>query len=184
MVHRCNLHLAPAGGLTPGSSSCLSLDHAVVVNALSASLRSSPPFTRRARMILAILLASATATTLNGRRVRSFVIQSGMGAPRRACFRTAVAPKTSSFLGVGFPIFDILQSRSLRSHAAKCRPETNPCGSATSASIDAVVMEPTPGMVINRRISALPRASWMISRSSFPIRLFRARASPPDRCRS
>jgi hypothetical protein len=42
----------------------------------------------------AILLASATATTLNGRRARSWVSQGYFSGYWRACFNTAQAPTT------------------------------------------------------------------------------------------
>ena len=107
-------------------------------------------------MTLAILLASAMAATLAGRRASRLVSQGDTVAPRRACLDTAVAPTTSKERNTGFPILEILPNRSLPPvecifgvkpiHAAKCRPELNAPGSGTKATIVAAVMGPTPGI--------------------------------------
>src|SRR5580693_7413325 len=111
-----------------------------------AGLRvNTPPFVRSAQTILAILLASAIAATLAGRRASRPVNQGDTVAPRRACLDTAVAPTTSKERNTGFPILEILPNRSLPPvecifgvkpiHAAKCRPELNALGSGTKATI-------------------------------------------------
>ena len=64
-------------------------------------------------MIRAILLASATATTLKGRRAKSPISHCGALSLPFTCRNTDVAPQTSSERSVGLPIFDMLPSRSL-----------------------------------------------------------------------
>ena len=64
-------------------------------------------------MMRAILLASATATTLKGRRAKRAISHWGALALPRACRRTEVAPRTSRERSIGLPIFDIPPSRSL-----------------------------------------------------------------------
>ena len=98
-------------------------------------------------MMRAILLASATATTLQGRRARRAVIHlEALGLPR-ACLSTAVGPTTRSERNAGLPIFDMRPNRSLPplecgfgvkpSQAAKCQPDLKPPGSGTSALTEA-----------------------------------------------
>src|SRR5438094_484111 len=55
----------------------------------------------------AILLARATATTLNGLRARSCVSHGYFSGCRRACFNTACAPTTRMHLRYWSPCFEI-----------------------------------------------------------------------------
>ena len=64
-------------------------------------------------MILAILLASAIATTLKGRRAKSAISHRGAFSLPFTRRKTDGAPQTSSERSVGFPIFDMPPSRSL-----------------------------------------------------------------------
>ncbi len=70
------------------------------------------PLTRIAHIVRAILLASATAATLCGRRAINDTTQPGNFEPLRACFRIDVAPTISSVRNCLFPRFEILPSRS------------------------------------------------------------------------
>lgn len=64
-------------------------------------------------MILVILLASATATTVKGRRAKSAISHLGAFSLPFTRRKTDVAPQTSSERSVGFPIFDMPPSGSL-----------------------------------------------------------------------
>ena len=130
-------------------------------------------------MIRAILLASATATTLKGRLARSAVSHDRARASLRAIRRTDVAPMTRRVRSSGLPIFEMRPDRSLPplewglganpSQAAKWRPDLNPPGSGTSDLMVAAVMAPTPGIVVRRRMSSSRFASVTIERSSLSI---------------
>lgn len=63
-------------------------------------------------MILAILLARATAATLKGRLASNAFNQGLASALFRAIRRTDLAPTTNSERIYGFPIFNIRPSRS------------------------------------------------------------------------
>ncbi|WP_292326076.1 hypothetical protein, partial [Mesorhizobium sp.] len=65
-------------------------------------------------MILAILLASAIATTLKGRRAKSATSHGGALSLPFTRRKTDVAPQTSSERSVGLPIFDMPPSRNCR----------------------------------------------------------------------
>src|SRR6516164_1912304 len=103
----------------------------------------------------AILLASATATTLNGRRARSCVSHGYFLGCWRARRRTACAPTTrmrrkyrSPCLEIG-PSFCLPPVESCRGtspiQAAKSRPERKTMGSDTVAAIALAPMMPMPG---------------------------------------
>ncbi|MDQ0458346.1 hypothetical protein QO005_004707 [Rhizobium paknamense] len=72
-----------------------------------------PPLTRIAHIMRAILLASATAATLQGRCAIMETAQPGSFEPLLACFRTAVARTISRVRSCLLPRFEILPSRSL-----------------------------------------------------------------------
>ena len=101
-------------------------------------------------MIRAILLANATAATLNGRLASSAFSQGRARSSFRAIRRTAVAPRTSRTRSSGLPILEIPPSRSLPplewgfgvnpTQAAKWRADLNPPGSGTRAFMVAAVM--------------------------------------------
>src|ERR1700721_3339791 len=92
-------------------------------------------------MIRAILLANATAATLNGRLASSAFSQGRARSSFRAIRRTAVAPRTRRTRSSGLPILEIPPSRSLPpldwglgvnpTQAAKWRADLNPPGPET-----------------------------------------------------
>ena len=102
------------------------------------------PRTIIAQAMRAILLASATAATLTGRRPIRRTSQSRFVPCRRAYRMTAIAPATSSHRKCRLPCFDILPSLSLPPveccrgtkpiQAAKLRPDENAVQSPTSAT--------------------------------------------------
>lgn len=75
--HRCFGTLPPAGG---GRRRAL----AAVAQAAAAGVRYVPPRTSSAQAMRAILFASATAATLNGRRASSWASQSARSGAHRA----------------------------------------------------------------------------------------------------
>jgi hypothetical protein len=110
------------------------------------------------------LLASATATSLKGRRARSCVSQgyfSGFCLARR---NTARAPTTRMRLRYWSPCLEIgpsfclppVESCSGTSpiQAAKSRPDRKTDGSATVAAIAVAPMTPMPGMVSSRLLAS------------------------------
>lgn len=127
----------------------------------------------------AILLASATATTLYWRRASKAVIHCGAFGLLRAWRTTDVAPTTSRERNMELPIFEMRPSRSLPplewglgvrpSQAAKCQPDLKPVGSGTSARTAAAVIAPTPGIVVNRRAVSLRREATMMAVSTVAI---------------
>ena len=72
-----------------------------------------PPLTSKAQMVRAILLASATNTTLTGRLCSVVRTQSGTSfKPRLASLMIEVAPTIKSVRSCRFPRFDIAPSLS------------------------------------------------------------------------
>jgi hypothetical protein len=65
-----------------------------LLTCVSTAARKVPPLASNAQGMRAILLASATATTLNGLRARSRVGQEYFSGCSRARFNTAYAPTT------------------------------------------------------------------------------------------
>ena len=102
--------------------------------AMIAGARYVPPFTRSAQIVRAILLASATATTLYGRRAISEMIHEGSFTPLRACFRIDVAPTISNVRNCLFPCFDIRPSRSLPPLELSLRSDADPGGEIAARS--------------------------------------------------
>ncbi len=128
----------------------------------------------------AILFASATAMTLNGRRNIMAAIHGDGWRPRRASLRTEVAPATSSVRSCWFPRFEIDPIRSFPPlecergvnpiQAAKSRPVRKPAGSGTTARTVAAIIGPTPGIAVSRRALASFLTASRIFRSSLSIR--------------
>ena len=75
--------------------------------AASAGARHLPPLANNAQATRAILLATATATTLNGLRSRSRVTHGYFSGWWRARFNTAWAPTTRMRLRYWSPCFEI-----------------------------------------------------------------------------
>src|SRR6516162_1622424 len=125
-----------------------------------------------AQAMRAILLASATAATLIGRRSIRRASQGRFVPCWRAYRMTAMAPATSSQRKCRLPCFEILPSLSLPPvecclgtkpiHAARLRPEVNSFQSPTSATSAVATIGPTPGISSSRRLSSLERCqAWM-----------------------
>src|SRR5712691_4013795 len=103
-----------------------------------------PPLASNAQAMRAILLASATATTLNGLRARSSVSHGYFSGCSRARFKTAWAPTTRMRLRYWSPCFEIGPSLCLPPvepsrgtnpiQAAKSRPDLKIFGSGTVAA--------------------------------------------------
>src|SRR5262249_24674055 len=124
-----------------------------------------------AQAIRAILLASATAATLIGRRSIRRASHSRFVPCWRAYRMTAMAPVTSSQRKCRLPCFEILPSRSLPPvecclgtkpiHAARLRPDENVFQSPTSATSAVATIGPTPGISSNRRLCSHERCqAW------------------------
>jgi hypothetical protein len=118
----------------------------------------------------AILLASATRTSIGGFRASMRAIQDPASAPLRAAQRgTVLAPMVSRRRKVRSPIFEVTPSSCLppvecclgvsKTQAAKSCPRLNVSAGGANA------VSPTPGTVINRRAVFL-FGRWAISRSS------------------
>src|SRR5712664_1749160 len=125
-----------------------------------------------AQAMRAILLASATAATLSGRRSIRPASQGRFVPCRRAYRMTAMAPATSSQRKCRLPCFEILPSLSLPPvecclgtkpiHAARLRPDENVFQSPPSAISAVATIGPTPGISSSRRLSSLERCqAWM-----------------------
>src|SRR6516162_8236664 len=127
----------------------------------------------------AILLASAMATTLNGRRARSCVSQGyfcGLCLARR---NTECAPITRSRRRYRSPCFDIGPSfclppvESCRGtspiQAAKSRPDRKAFGSVTVAVMALAPMVPIPGTLSSRLLSSFARCCIVSRFSTEPI---------------
>ena len=127
----------------------------------------------------AILLASATATTLNGLRARSCVSQGYFPAagahtaiPRRLrppeCVANSDPPVWRSA-----PASACRRSKSSRGtipiQAAKSRPDRKTFGSGTVAAIAAAPVIPIPGIVSSRWLASFDRCCTMIRFSIDPI---------------
>ena len=119
------------------------------------------PHTIMAQAMRAILLASATAATLIGRRSIRRASQ-GRFVPCWWAYRTtAMAPATSSQRKCRLPCFEIPPSLSLPPveyclgtkpiHAARLRPDVNSFQSPTSATRAVATIGPTPGISSSRR---------------------------------
>ncbi len=113
----------------------------------------------------AILLASATATSILGLRASIRASQELGSAPRRSAQRTTViAPMINSRLMSRWPIFDILPSRVLPpvefcrgtrpSQVEKSRPLRKLAIGGAKASIADAQIGPIPGMLISRLASS------------------------------
>ena len=123
-----------------------------------------------AQTIRAVLLASATATSIFGLRANILASHGSVISPRRlACWTTAIAPMIKSRLRSRWPIFDILPSLGLPpvvccrgtrpSQAEKSRPRRKLSIGGAKAWMARAVIGPTPGIVISRAVSILlPRA--------------------------
>ncbi|WP_247542889.1 hypothetical protein [Bradyrhizobium sp. 146] len=126
-------------------------------------------------MIAEILLASATAATLKGRRAKSAISHRGAFSLTFTRRKTDVAPQTSGERSVGLPIFDMPPSRCLPplewgfgispSQAAKVTAGFESFG-VRDKRFDESRLAPTPGIVISRRISSPRFTSPTIPRSS------------------
>src|SRR5216684_1054041 len=137
---RIAVALRPAIARRP-SSHC----RAPCQTAPSWGARSVPPLASNAQATHAILLASATATTLNGRRARSCVSQGYFSGCWRARRKTAWAPTMRMRRRYWSPCFEIGPSfclppvESCRGtipiQAAKSRPDRKTLGSGTTAAI-------------------------------------------------
>src|SRR6516165_10725334 len=120
-----------------------------------------------AHAMRAILLASATAATLIGRRSIRRASHSRFVPCWRAYRMTAMAPATSSQRKCRLPCFEMLPSLSLPPvecclgtkpiHAARLRPDENVFQSPTSATSAVATIGPTPGISSSRRLSSLER---------------------------
>ena len=140
-----------------------------------------PPLTSKAQIVRAILLASATDTTLTGRLCSMVRIQSGTFKPRLASLMIEVAPTIKSVRSCRFPRFDIAPSLSFPPldralgvspvQAAKSRAVAKPRASKTDVRTVAAMRGPTPGMLIRRLASGSFLTATKISLSSFSMRV-------------
>jgi hypothetical protein len=115
----------------------------------------------------AILLATATATTLNGLRSRSCVTHGYFSGWWRARFNTAWAPTTKMRLRYWSPRFEIGPSLCLPPvessrgtipiQAAKSRPDRKTFGSGTVAAMAVAPTMPIPGMLLSRLLASSER---------------------------
>ena len=129
------------------------LDYAACESNLGSLKRS--PCTIMAQAIRAILLASATAATLIGRRSMIRASQSRFVPCCRAYRMTAIAPAMSNHRKYRLPCFEIPPRRSLPPveccfgtrpiQAARLRPDENAFQSPTSATSAVATIGPTPG---------------------------------------
>src|SRR4051812_36734512 len=142
----------------------------------------------------AILLASATRTSMGGLRASMRPSHEPAGTPLRAAQRaTALAPMISKRRSARSPILEVLPSRSLPplerwtgvspSQAAKSRPRRNMWAGGASAVRAAAVTAPMPGIVISRRATAFSLACRAISRSSTATRSSNDRSSSTSTAR-
>src|SRR5262252_8118062 len=149
---------------------CLFVDTYAAGNNLGSLNRS--PRTIMAQAMRAILLASATAATLIGRRSIRRASQGRFVPCWRAYRMTAMAPATSSQRKCRLPCFEIPPSLSLPPvecclgtkpiHAARLRPDENVFQSPTSATNAVATIGPTPGISSSRRLSSLERCqAWI-----------------------
>jgi len=132
-----------------------------------------------AQAMRAILLASATAATLIGRRSIRRVSQGRFVPCWRAYRMTAMAPATSSQRKCRLPYFEILPSLSLPPvecclgtkpiHAARLRPDANTFQSPTSAISAVATIGPTPGISSSRRLSSHERCQALMRFSMVAI---------------
>src|SRR5882724_11894416 len=139
------------------------------------------PLAMIAQAIRAILLASATAATLVGRRARSLMIH-GRFVPYRSAYRmTASAPTVSIERRYLLPCLVMPPSRSLPPlefclgtnpiQAAKLRAEAKARGSGTVATRAVASSGPMPGISASRRLMSLERWHAAIRRSMSRILL-------------
>ena len=123
----------------------------------------------------AILLASATATSIRGLRASILASQGSFVPPRRTAeLTTAMAPMIKRRLRSRWPIFDILPSLGLPpvvccrgtrpSQAEKSRPRRKLSIGGAKAWSAIALIGPIPGIVISRAASSSWRAQ---ARSSF-----------------
>ena len=148
----------------------------------------------------AILLASATATSILGLRASIRASHDPGGAPRRTAQRTTlIAPVINNRLTSRWPIFDILPSRGLPpveccrgtrpSQAEKSRPRRKLSIGGAKAWIADAQTGPTPGMLISRLASS---SSYALVRSrlsnscifSFRPAICASRTTPSSRTAS
>jgi hypothetical protein len=126
----------------------------------------------------AILLASATAATLRGRRPRSLIIHA-VAFPGRAQRNTLCAPMIRRRRRFASPCLLIRPRRGLPpvelwrgtspSQAANWRPLAKLLGSGTDAAIALAMTGPIPGMVAKRRLASLAWCQDKISASMASI---------------
>ncbi len=114
-----------------------------------------------AQAVRAILLATATMTSMRGLRASMRSSQEPAGGPSlSALHTTALAPMISSRRSVRSPIFDVAPSFCLPpveccsgvrpAQAAKSRPLRNASAGGANAAGAVAVIGPTPGMVVSR----------------------------------
>src|SRR5271157_2918917 len=140
----------------------------------------------------AVLLASATATTLAGLRARSARTHSASFVARlRACRRTATAPATSRQRMYLSPRLLVRPSRSLPpeefwrgvmpSQAANSRPEWNRFGSETVAAIALAPMMPTWNSCqqFADPIAPMPFGQFRLDLPDFGLRIVQLRHDEP-----
>lgn len=135
----------------------------------------------------AILLASATITSMRGFRASMRPSHDPSEAPRRhAWLTTALAPMISRRRSVLSPIFDVAPSFCFPpvdrcsgvnpSHAAKSRPRLKLHAAGARATSAVAVTGPTPGIVTRRRACSSSRARRAISTSNSLICSVNARS--------
>ena len=128
----------------------------------------------------AILLASATLTSIGGLRASILASHDPGAAPLRARHTTSLlAPMIRSRRRDRSPIFVVEPRRCLPpveccrgtspSHAAKSRPRLKVSGDGASATSALAISGPIPGIVINRRAVSSSRARRTICASSARI---------------
>ena len=134
----------------------------------------------------AILLASATETTLTGRLCSMVRIQSGtfkLSSPRLASLMIDVAPRINGVRRCRFPRFDIAPGLSFPplDRALGVNPPRRqisggrkPRASKTDARTVAAMREPPPGMLIRRLESGSLLTATTISLSTFSMRVVSA----------
>ena len=137
-----------------------------------------PPLASNAQAARAILLASATATTLKGSSRQQLrepgillwllarTLQNRMGSDHKN------APHVADALFRDRPELLLAAGRVARQspiEAAKSQPERNAIGSATVATMADAPTMPIPGMLLSRLLASFERCSIMIRLSIDPI---------------
>src|ERR1700733_7812923 len=166
-------------------------DHTEAASATGGWRRYTSPLVIMAHTVRAILLASATATSLRGLRASSFTSHSVacLFCGRKANRITAVAPVTNNRRNRSLPARLMPPKRCLPPvecsfgvrpiQAARWRPDLNAAGSISIANVSAMIT-PMPGMVASSWLSGLVLCIAMSSTSISASLVSRCSISRPS----